>query len=113
MFSVTPDAFEKQLRLIRNSDYWIAPEKNVFKYIKEKENSKIKITKYADLIFLNVVNTLDKDIYDQPLTIEFSTSVKKIKVTGSADDGIYNNREEKIYLNVFPGKEVTIEILER
>ncbi|MEA3497047.1 MAG: hypothetical protein U9R42_13555 [Bacteroidota bacterium] len=111
-YSISPKQFERQIRLIRNSDYWIAPISTIGKYQKERENSTIRTTKYSNLTFLSVINKLDKKNYKQPLTIEYITSSKKIRVTGSVADGIYNNREGKIYLNVLPNKEVTIEILD-
>ncbi len=104
--------FDKQIRLARNTDYWIAPEANVFKYLKEKKSSKIETTQYKNFIFLKVINTLDRNIFNQPLTVEFTTDTKIIKVEGSAADGIYNNRTGSIFINVFPNREVKIEIIE-
>ena len=75
----------------------------------ERENSKLMITDHGDKIFLNAVNELDPEIYDVPLTIEFTTGWKIVKVTNSAADGIYNPRNNKIYINVVPNKEVVIE----
>ena len=109
---VSPDIFERQLRLIRNSGLWIAPVAAVGKYIKEKNSSTVRTERYKDLIFLSIENELDIRTFNQPLTVEYTTNSKKIKVTNSAADGIYNARNNKIYLNVYPNREVTIEILD-
>ncbi|MEP7146658.1 MAG: polysaccharide deacetylase family protein [bacterium] len=110
-YSVTPEMFDKQMRLVRNSDYWIAPISIVGRYYKERENSKLEITDHGDKIFLNAVSQLDPGIYNIPLTIEFSTGWKIVKITNSVVDGIYNPRNNKIYISVYPDKEVTIEKL--
>jgi hypothetical protein len=43
------------------------------------------------------------------LTIEFITDWKIVKVSNSYADGIYNPRNNKIYLNVIPNHEIVIE----
>jgi hypothetical protein len=109
---VSYELFERHVRLYRNTDYWIAPIATVEKYIKEKETSSLSVAEHDNLILLNVKNTLDSR-YDQPLTIIFVTAYKKLKITNSAADGIYETREGKIHFNVFPNREVIIEIIER
>ncbi|MBI9037338.1 MAG: polysaccharide deacetylase family protein [Bacteroidales bacterium] len=111
-YSIIPDDFKKQIRLIRNSGYWIAPISTIGKYITEKESSEIRTSRYSNLIFLTVINKLDGNIYDQPLTIEFLTKAKKVRVSGSDSDGVYDNRNGNIYFNALPNKEVTIEIID-
>lgn len=111
-YSIAPETFKKQIRLIRNSGYWIAPISIIGKYIREKENSEIRTTRYSNLVFLTIINSLDGNIYDQPLTIEFSTPAKKVIISGSSSDGVYDNRNGKIYFNALPNKEITIEIIE-
>jgi hypothetical protein len=106
------ELFERHVRLYRNSGYWIAPVAVVEKYRKEKEASSLSITEHNNLILLNVKNKLGST-YNQPLTIAYTTRVKKIKITNSAADGIYETRNGKIYFNVFPNREVIIEILEK
>ena len=105
------DDFRKQIRLIRNTNYWIATESNVFKYLTEKQNSKIEVNKYENLIFVKLKSILDPFVYSQPLTIRFNTSASIIRVSGSATDGLYTNRTGSILLNVYPNKEVKIEII--
>jgi peptidoglycan/xylan/chitin deacetylase (PgdA/CDA1 family) len=109
---VSYELFERQIRLYRNTDYWIAPIASVEKYLKEKEASSISVVEHDNLLLLNVKNKLDSK-YDQPLTIAFLTAYKKLKVTNSAADGIYETRDGKICFNVFPNREVIIEILEK
>lgn len=111
-YTVTPIDFVKQIRLIRNSDYWIAAISSVGKYIKERENAVIKTTKHESSIFLRIENTLDSDVYNHPLTILFETNNKKFKITNCVADGIYNARENKLFFNVYPNQDVTIEILD-
>jgi len=104
--------FEKQIRLMRNKNYWIAPEAKVYKYLKEKEESTIKYTQYQNMIFLRIINQIDMDVYDHPLTINFENSARTIRIKGSESDGTYTNRTGLISFNALPNKEITIEILD-
>jgi peptidoglycan/xylan/chitin deacetylase (PgdA/CDA1 family) len=110
--STRKDLFELQLRLYRNSNYWIAPETEVFKYLKEKMVSQIRTERYQDMIFLKVVNNLDPEKFDAPLTVEYSSAAKIIRLKGSESDGTYTNKDGTFLFNVMPNKEVIIEIIE-
>ena len=111
-YSVTPGMFERQMRLIRNTNCWIAPLSYVGRYIMQRDNSKLEITDHGDKILLKIVNDLDKEIFNLPMTIEFSTNMKVLKISNSLDDGIYNSRGSKVYFNVIPNQEIIIERME-
>jgi hypothetical protein len=111
-YTVTPADFVKQIRLVRNTGYWIAPISYVAKYIKERDNAVIKTTFNENSVFLRVVNTLNSEIYNHPLTIQMETVHKKFKITNCASDGIYNARGGKLFFDVYPNQDVTIEILD-
>ncbi|NTV84395.1 MAG: hypothetical protein HGA23_08870, partial [Bacteroidales bacterium] len=104
--------FEQQLRLLRNSDYWISSESDVFKYMKERSESTIQTDRFKNMIFLKINNRLDPQLYDQPLTIQYKTDARIIRVEGSATDGTYMNRNGSFLFNALPNKEITIEIIE-
>ena len=104
--------FEKQVRLLRNSDYWISSELDVFKYIKERNESTIQSERFKNMIFLTIINRLDPNVYDQPLTLEFQSNARIIRLEGSETDGTYMNKDGSFQFNVLPNKEVTIEIVE-
>jgi peptidoglycan/xylan/chitin deacetylase (PgdA/CDA1 family) len=110
-YSVTPELFDKQIRLIRNSDYWIAPISVIGRYIAERDNSKIEYTVHGDKIFLTAQSELDTSIYNIPLTIIFTTDWKVVKIVNSAEDGIYNPVKNVILINLYPNREVIIENL--
>lgn len=108
-YSVTPATFEKQVRILRNSDHWIAPISYVGRYIMQKEGSELKITNLGDKIFVKIENNLDMSIYNIPMTIEYTTDWNIVKISNSANDGFYNPRNNKIYFTVIPGQEVLLE----
>lgn len=108
-YSITPAMFERQMRLARNSGHWIAPISTIGRYIRQKENSRLEITDHDDRILVKIVNDLDRNIYNIPLTIEFTTGWSVVKVSNSLNDGIYNPRNNKIYINVLPNEEIIIE----
>lgn len=110
-YSVTPEMFNKQMRLIRNSDYWIATISDVGKYVTQRNESRLEVVAHDDRILLLAATQLDTSVYNMPLTIEFKTSWKVLKITNSVEDGIFNPRNGIVMINVFPGKEITIEKL--
>lgn len=110
-YSLTPEMFDKQMRLVRNSGYWIAPISTIGKYIRERESSKLQITDHGDKILLNAITNLDSSVFNVPLTIKFITDSPVVKLTNSAEDGIYNPRNGFILINLYPDKEVIIEKL--
>jgi hypothetical protein len=104
--------FDKQIRLLRNNEFWITSQANVFKYSKEKQNSVINIEKHNNIVFLSVNNSLNREIYNHPLTIEFTTNAKRIKIKGSEADGTYTNKSGYILINLLPNKEIILELTE-
>jgi len=111
-FFTLKSVFEKQVRLLRNSNYWISSESDIYKYKKEKSESSIQTERYKNMIFLKVSNRLDPDVFDQPLTLEYKSSARIIKLKGSETDGTFMNRNGSLLFNVLPNKEVIIEIIE-
>lgn len=111
-YTITPFDFVKQIRLIRNSGYWISTISSVAKYIKERDNAVIKTTKNGKTIYLRIGTNLDPDFYNYPLTIKYSTNYKRFKITNCAADGIYNAKGNNLFFNVYPNQDVTIEILD-
>lgn len=112
-YFIEQDDFKKQIRLIRNSNYWIAPESSVFKYLKEKQHSEIEEKRFGNHIFLKVKTNLDPLVYNQAISIRMNTKAKIIKIVGSANDGIYTNRTGHIIFNAYPNKEVKLEIIQK
>jgi hypothetical protein len=111
IYSITPEFFERHIRLFRNSNYWIAPVSKIRKYIYEKNHTKVEIQKHDNVIFLQIVGDINKSIYNHPLTIELITGWDIIKVTNSIYDGIYNPRDNKVLIYSKIGQEVIIENL--
>ena len=106
------DTFRKQIRLARNTGNWIAPVSKVYKYLYEKKHSKISVRKLNNTIFLTINNNLNINQFDQALTIVFYTSARKVKITNSETDGIFDNKTGMIVFDVLPNNPVRIEILE-
>jgi len=111
-YTVTPADFVKQIRLVRNSGYWIAPISAIGKYSKQRNSAVIKTTAHENAIFLRVDCPLNPEIYNHPLTIRVETKYKKFKITNCAADGTYNTRSNVLFFNIYPNQDVTIEILD-
>lgn len=109
---IEKSGFEKQIRLARNSNYWISTELNVYKYLVEKSKSTIETSRFQNTIFLKIVNELDLNKFNHPLTISFKTNSKTIRIKGSESDGTYEVRNGFIHFNAMPNKQITIEVIE-
>ena len=105
---ISPYEFEKQLRLIRNSNYWIAPETDIFKYQNQRAQTIIQVNRHRQIQFVTLQTALNANDFDHPLSFYYFTQAPKIEVSGSEDDGFYQNRDGRILLNAKPGSEVTI-----
>jgi peptidoglycan/xylan/chitin deacetylase (PgdA/CDA1 family) len=54
----------------REEKLWIATFGDVTKYIRERMNGKVDVSENADKITVNLSHSLDKDMYDLPLTLK-------------------------------------------
>ncbi len=106
------EMFRRQIRLARNTDYWIDTENNVYKYLYVKNHSKIEVNKVDDFIFIRLKNKLNPNDFNSKMTIKYYTNSKKIKISGSASDGIYLNKTGVIVFDVLPNKTVKLQIIE-
>ena len=110
-YSLYPATFEQQLRLIINSDYWIAPISSVGKYIVERDNINLKVRKICKTIKIKTESTLDTLVYNQPVSLVVKTKWEKVVVTGSLSDGEYYLSDNTLLIDVLPNKTITIKRL--
>jgi len=111
-YTITPDELNAHIRLIRNSNYWIAPISEVGKYIMLRNMVQLKSERKGNTIVLHLSSSLNTDIYNHPLTIEYTTSHKRFMIRNAVSDGIYTARDQKLIFNVYPNQDVTLEIIE-
>jgi hypothetical protein len=51
---ISPHEFEKQVRLMRNANYWIASEESVFQYREERKKASLRINRYGRFQFVTI-----------------------------------------------------------
>jgi hypothetical protein len=100
--------FERQIRLMRNANFWIASEEAIYQYRAEYAKARLKVNQYGPFQFVTIETPMLSSEFDHPLSFYFYTSAPKIEIAGSEDDGFYQNRGDKILLQARPGKEITI-----
>ena len=110
--NVSPMHFERVVRLCRNSNYWIAPVDKIARYIHIRENSKMNTTESGNKFFVTVVNSLGDEFREHSVSVLYQGPARIIKVTGSVDDGIYNVRGGKLYIDLIPNSQAIFEIIE-
>jgi peptidoglycan/xylan/chitin deacetylase (PgdA/CDA1 family) len=107
-YSVPPDVFEMQIKVLVKAGYWIAPICEIGKYIMERDNTEIRTVETEKKIHIFTFTNLDKNIYDHPLTIEAKLPWNKVKVEGSLCDGIFQTNDSKLYIDVLPETELIL-----
>ncbi|MCF8331323.1 MAG: hypothetical protein K9H84_02640 [Bacteroidales bacterium] len=100
--------FEWQLRLARNHEFWLSDEWNVYKYLFQRENSEVKVSKYNNLIFVNLETNLDPDVFDHPLTICYKTDAPYVMINKPDGEYTLTNRTGNIFFNIRPEDQLTI-----
>jgi len=109
--NISPYHFEKAIRIARNTGFWIAPFEQVVNYLHLFENSTLNLSGGRDRYFITVSNTLDPVYNRQPVTVKYQGPAALIRVTGSASDGTFRVRAGQLFIDVWPNREVTIEII--
>jgi hypothetical protein len=104
--------FHRQLRIVRNSNLWISTSREIRAYHDAFKKSVVQMQNKSNKTY-SIVLRSKKAISreSQPLSVEYVGNGKKIKVTGSAADGIYELRNNRTILELFIGKETTIEVI--
>lgn len=107
-YSVTPENFTRQMEMLASTGYWVGTISEVGKYIIQREASEIIIKAGKRKIILTVGSSLDKAVFDQPMTIELNVPWLEYHVKGSLNDGFFSEGKKMIYLNVLPGQKVIL-----
>ena len=107
-YSLFPESFEKQLRLIINSDYWVAPISTVGRYIVERDNTDLKVRSFCNVLNIRAKSNLEPSLYNQALTLKVTTDWDRVEVSGSLTDGEYDVVNKVLLIDVLPDKKVTI-----
>ncbi len=100
--------FRRQIRLTRNSGYWIAPAGEIYRYLTERKHARIHRQSFKNFDLIEISTGLSPE-FNVPLTLKYPLKASKIKVSGSSADGFYENRVGYVLLQIKPGQQVKIE----
>ncbi len=106
-YSLYPATFDKQMQMLAQKNYWVAPVKDVGKYIVEREAVKLKTHRCFGRYVIKLQSKLDK-VYDDPLTIRVKLPWQKVKVNIGGKEKIYSNTKGEILLEALPGNKIII-----
>lgn len=110
--NISPGYLEKLIRLGRNTGFWVAPFNQVSNYLFVKERSEIIRSGNKNLFFVTVSNPLDAMFNHRPVTLRYTGPARVVRIKGSASDGTFRVRGGMLYIDFYPNREVTIEVLE-
>ena len=107
----TIDMLTDYLDYLKTKNLWVDTFGSVTKYIKERESADLSLVSSSDAqIVLNLTDTLDDAIYDEPLTIrsEVPSSWAKVNVqqgsSASTVTSVVEATKTVIYYNVVPDR---------
>ena len=107
-YSVAPPAFDKQMKLVNNSSYWVDTEANIGRYILERKHTKLRYRKFCKTLKIKTKIDLDAEVYNMPLTLSMKIPWQKVSVKGSLHDGVYKLINGRLLIDVLPGNTVKI-----
>ncbi len=110
-FFIDYEQFRRQIRLIRNKDYWVAPESEVYAYLKAKKSARILTRKAGNI---HIVHLQTPDFHSEKpvvLTLKIYTKARIIRVWGSEADGTYQNKEGFILVPLKTGNTMKVETI--
>ena len=95
------------MQILAEKNYWVAPVKNVGKYIMERQLTYIKTHRCMGRFLIKLQTELNK-AYDETLTIRVKLPWKKVKVKIAGKEKIYTNEQGGILLEALPGSKIVI-----
>ena len=99
-YSLYPKSFDNQMRLVRNSDYWVAPTSSIGHYIQVRNSAKLSVIQDRYSYIIELESELDPDVYDFPMTVAFRSDWKVVQIINSLTDGYYNPRDGMITIDM-------------
>ncbi len=106
-YSLYPATFDKQMQILAQKKYWVAPVMHIGKYIVEREVVKLNTHRCFGRYVIKLQSKLGK-IYDEPLTIRVKLPWQKVKVKIGGVENIYSNTNSEILLEALPGSKIVI-----
>jgi len=107
-YSLYPKTFDWQMKQVSQTNYWIATEQQVAKYITEYTNTKLKKSKFCHTYTIKTTTSLNSQVFNEPLTMEINIPWKKVKIIGSLNDGIKENKNGLYLINFLAGNTLKI-----
>jgi peptidoglycan/xylan/chitin deacetylase (PgdA/CDA1 family) len=107
-YTVYPETFIRQIREVAASGYWIAPVKDIGKYIMERQRTELKIKIGKRGVKIITKMNLNEDIYDQTLTLAARVPWEHVRVSGGIVDGTFSSKEGILFIDFKPGARIII-----
>ncbi len=105
-YRVSPATFERHLRMIRNSGFWVAPIEDVGRYLLQRQGAGLDVRRFEGSALVKVNARPGPGMEPVLLTISAVVPWKWVRVTGSEQDGVYSPRSGRLLIDALPGAEV-------
>ena len=106
-YSLLPETFDKQIENLSHYDYWVAPVKTVGTYIKERQDSKLRMHRFCHRIWIKLKsNSKFEDAVPLSIIIKLPWKKVLIKQTGKKEYRVVENGQ--LLLKLLPGHKLMI-----
>jgi hypothetical protein len=106
-YSLFPETFEKQMGILSRYDYWVAPIRNIGKYILEREQTRIRSYRCLGRYIIKLSKPHSKNP-DEPLTLIIRVPWSRIDIKVNGTLVPFRREKKRILLNVRPGSKIII-----
>jgi peptidoglycan/xylan/chitin deacetylase (PgdA/CDA1 family) len=107
-YCVTPGNFKKEMEKLRGMGFYVAPEGEVLKYIRARDNVKLVIREEKDRAIIKVQSLSAEIDYEKGLNLILGLPWKKVRVEGSLSDSRYTVPKGGLLVKAAIGSEVIV-----
>ncbi len=106
-YSLYPETFDKQMQMLAQTGYWVAPIKTVGKYIIERQHTRLRTYRCIGRFIIKLKTDLGNE-YDEPLTLRVKVPWPQVSVKINGKENVYANTQGTLLLEALPGSKIVI-----
>ena len=107
-YYVTPQGFRRQMEGLKKTGFYVAPEGEVLRYIRARENTRLTVREEGDRALIKVERPSADISYEKGLSLVLTLPWKKVRVEGSLADSHYAVRKGTLMVRAALGSEVIV-----
>jgi len=107
-YYVTPATFKKEMEKLKKMRFYVAPEGDVLKYIRARDNVKLFVREEEDRAIVKIQSSSAEIDYEEGLSLILQLPWKKVRVEGSLSDSHCTVPKGGLLVKAAVGSEVIV-----